>query len=109
MPSRLIKRIRKVKVDRHRVHQEFLSFRDEFKKYFLTFITGALAFVAALVWRDAISNLILRVKASSLIQHLVPPGREFFLDFYTAIGVTIVAVVGIILISKLFKVKPGMA
>jgi len=77
------------------------KFKREFRLQLSTFITGAFAFVAALLWRDAISSFL--NKYQKLLVGWVPIKEEWFVQFYTAFFVSIVAVVAIVLISKYMK------
>jgi len=75
------------------------SFQKEFRKHLTTFITGAFAFVAALVWRDAIQNSL------STIKNLLPNIGGWVLDYLLAFIITVIAVISIIIISKLLKIE----
>lgn len=65
--------------------------RKQFKKTALTMITAALAFVAGLFWRDAIS---------SGIEIFLPPTKGFQGRLASALIVTIIAVFAINLLTK---------
>ena len=97
------KRIKKV-LDKTDVDEKILGvvrdFRREFKKNLATFVTGAFSFVAALVWRDAIKSLIDKLVKTDFVKYFIPPGEEWLLQFYTALIVTVVAVLGMIAVSK---------
>lgn len=79
------------------------SFRKEFNKHLTTFVTGAFAFVAALLWRDAITYTL--TNESELIANVFPFFGEGGLKYVTAFIITIVAVVAIIIISRLLKTE----
>ncbi|MCD6403079.1 MAG: hypothetical protein J7K98_01980 [Candidatus Aenigmarchaeota archaeon] len=81
------------------------DFRKEFKKNLATFISGAFGFVAALVWRDTIRQLIDRIVKTEFIQSLIPMGEEWILQFVTAIIVTIIAVLGIFVVTKFLRTE----
>ena len=84
------------------VEEEMATFRKEFYKHLSTFITGAFSFVAALLWRDAIK---------SLLERIIEVGREklpvggLTLQFLTAFAVTIIAVIAIVIISRILKAE----
>ncbi len=84
-----------------RLKKEISSFQKEFRKQLSTFITGAFAFVAALLWRDAISSLLERYK--DFIQRSLP-FEGWVLQFFIAFAVSIVAVLAIVIVSKILKV-----
>jgi len=96
---RKIKRIVSKKVLKNGI----VSFQREFKKHLATFITGAFSFVAALLWRDAIQSFL--EKYQTAIQESLPIKELWVTQFLTAFAVTIVAVVAIIIISKLLKTE----
>jgi hypothetical protein len=79
------------------------SFHREFRKHLSTFITGAFAFVAALLWRDAIKSLLDRYQ--EYLQSLMPVKEVWVTQFFTAFAVSIIAVLAIIIISKLLRVE----
>lgn len=91
----------KMKIDltKEVLNSHLSSFRNEFKKHLSTFITGAFAFVAALVWRDAISKSIESLKVR------IPYLGGWIFDYTVAIIITVVAVIAIVIISKLLKVE----
>lgn len=57
------------------------------------------AIFAALLWRDAIKSLLDRT------MQWMPEGDEVFYQFFTAILVSIIAVVAIVIISRILKVE----
>jgi hypothetical protein len=65
------------------------------KEEISTAILAAFAFLIALVWRDAISDIIDTLKISQYIQS----------SLINAIFVTIISVIGIIIIKKYLSVK----
>jgi hypothetical protein len=85
-----------------KIRTELSSFHREFRRHLSTFITGAFAFVAALLWRDAISSFLERYK--EFIQNTLP-FEGWILQFFIAFAVSIVAVVAIVIISKILKVE----
>ena len=72
---------------------------SSFKKHMSEFVTGAFAFVAALVWRDAIQDSVLSLR--ELLPHVSP----WILNYAMAIIVTVISVLGIIAVNKLLKIK----
>lgn len=84
---------------RSKVKYHLSDFQREFRKHLTTFITGAFAFVAALIWRDAIS------KSIESLKELIPQVRGWVFDYLIAIFITLIAVIAIIAISKLLKVE----
>jgi len=85
------------------IHEDIDLFRREFKRRLFDFVTGAFAFVAALLWRDAINKLVQSyvetVKTGILITN------PWIADFVVAFAVTVLAVVAIVLLSKTLKVE----
>ncbi len=78
-----------------RVREEIVTFRKEFQRNMVTFLTGALAFVFALTWNDLIKETII---------FFVPPSKELFYRYATAIIVTFVVIFVLYILSK-FKSK----
>ena len=70
-------------------------FRSEFKKYAITAITAAFAFLVALSWREPISKLF-----SKIIEDLGLSENIIYYEFLSAILITIMAVLLLMLISK---------
>ncbi len=95
-----MKRIRKV-INRKNLKKEFTAFQREFRKHLAQFITGAFAFVAALLWRDAIKSFIERYKET--IENSMPIKEVWFAQFFTAFAVSVIAVIAIIIVSKVLK------
>lgn len=78
------------------VRKEIGEFRTEFGSRLVTLVIGALSFVAALSWNTAIQ---------SLISEFIPASEEVLYQLGAAIGVTIIAVTGIVIISHIGKKK----
>jgi hypothetical protein len=78
------------------LEKELTAFQKEFRKHLATFITGAFSFVAALFWRDAISEMI---------GTFIPPAEEWFFKLWIALGVTVISVLAIVVISKILRVE----
>jgi len=81
----------------------FSSFQKEFRKHLSTFITGAFAFVAALLWRDAIKSFLDRYQ--NYILSVFSIEDSWVADLFTAFAVTVVAVFAIVIISKILKTE----
>ncbi|MFH1586082.1 MAG: DUF5654 family protein [archaeon] len=69
-------------------------FKREFRKSIVTAISAAFGFLIALVWKDAITEFVNDLTSASPLKGTL----------FTAIVVTIIAVLGIMLVSK-FAVK----
>jgi len=69
--------------------------KAEFKKAISTAIVAALGIVMALAWKDVIDGFVQRITSTTPIQ-----GK-----LITALFITIIGVLGIWLITKLFKEK----
>ena len=98
-----MKRVKK----REELEKEFLeqvrAFRKELKKHMLTFITGGFSFVAALVWRDAIKGIVDYLISTTWFIENVPIKEGWFVQLLTALFVTIIAVFGIFVATRLLK------
>lgn len=101
--SRLTRKEIKDLRERFKIEEELTSFQMEFRKHLATFITGAFAFVAALLWRDAIKSFL--NKYAETIQNSLPWKEEWVIQLFTALTVSLLAVVAIVIISKILKVK----
>jgi len=82
--------------ERIKIKEEFTEFQKEYRKHMSTFITGALGFVAALFWRDAIT---------SIIEAYIPKSNEITAKVIIAFLVSSIAVMGIVLMSNLLEIK----
>jgi len=96
----LRKRVEDAEV-RRGLKSKFSSFQREFRRQLTVFITGAFAFVAALLWRDAIKSFL--NKYQEVIVYWVPIKEEWLLQTYTALAVSVVAVIAIVVISRYLK------
>ncbi len=76
------------------------KFRAEVRKNVVTAITAALGFTIALVWRDAIQESINKVLA-----YVGLTSEAYLFRIFSAILVTIIAVIGVMLISRWAKKK----
>ncbi len=88
---------------RRKIEKGSTYFTKEFNQYFKTFVTGAFSFVAALLWRDAISMSINEQGVQGFFSSMMPFIGETGLMYITAFVVTIVAVFAIIVINRFFK------
>ncbi len=86
---------------KERIKGGLTGFQREFRNQLATFITGAFAFVAALLWRDAIKSYLDTYQ--ELIQNSMPIKEVWVVQFFTAFLVTVVAVIAIVIITKLLK------
>ena len=93
MPKKQAKEVPKTR--REKVKAQASRFRNEFKKAMLTAITAAFGFLIALVWRDVITEYVNIVAENSPVQ-----GK-----LVSALIVTIICVIGIVLLSYLTAEK----
>lgn len=81
-----------------RLFEKSLMFGSEFKKQISTALIAAFGFIIALVWRDLISKLVQEnIKLATLEQH------PYLAALYTALIVTVIAIIAIALISRWAK------
>ncbi len=71
------------------------AFKREFKKEMSTAVLAAFGFLIALVWKDVITNFVNNLSEKSPLHGAL----------VSAIGVTIICVLGIMLFSRIFKEK----
>jgi hypothetical protein len=67
------------------------KFRDEFKKSVATAMIAAFGFLTALVWKDVITGWVTKISEESPVKN----------SLITALITTIIAVMGILIVSKL--------
>ncbi len=96
-----VKRKIVTKKELERLKKEIEYFHREFRKLMTNFITGALAFVAALLWRDAIKSLLESYRES--IEQAIPFKQFWITQFVVAFAVSIVSVIGIIFLTRFLK------
>ena len=77
------------------VKKSVKKFRTEFKKSVITALVAAFGFLISLAWRDVI------VEAVDKITALTPLHGKII----TAIIITIIAVIGILIITKIFSTE----
>lgn len=70
--------------------------KSEIKKNTLTAILAAFGFIIALVWRDAIQEII-----TEIVKRFGIDGTGYIYQIITAMLVTIICVMGILFVSKL--------
>ena len=78
-----------------RLLEKTTFFGSEFKKQTATAIIAAFGFLVALVWRDLILKVVENISKTSLLEKY-----PYIAELYTAIIVTIIAVIVIALISR---------
>ncbi len=71
------------------------NLRNETKKYTITAIVAGFGFLIALVWRDTIKEYV-----KILVTRLSISGNPALVSLYTAIITTLIAVIGIMIITK---------
>ena len=79
----------------HTTKAAIKELKNETKKHVVTAIVAAFGFIIALVWRDSIKEFINTITANFSIN-----GSLALVTFYTAIITTIIAAIGIVLITK---------
>jgi len=72
-----------------------LRFKKEFKKHTVTAITAAFGFLVALSWRTPIQNSV-----NQAIISLGLVGKEIYIEYASALAITIIAVMAIMIVSK---------
>ena len=72
------------------------EFENHFRTTMLTVVGGAFAFVMALFWNDAIKETIIMI---------VPTSQTLFYKYLAAVLVTLIGVIALFLMAKLFKGK----
>jgi len=79
----------------HTTVRAIKELKNETKKHVVTAIVAAFGFIIALVWRDAIKEFI-----ETLVINFSISGPSSLITFYTAIMTTLIAAIGIVLITK---------
>jgi len=86
-----------------KLHKKFFSkskqtatfLHSKFKDHASTAIIAALSFLIALAWRDLIVKLVKEsIKISAIEKY------PYLLELYTALIITVIAIVGIVVVSK---------
>lgn len=83
------------KQKRNRLKETAVEFNNEIKKALNTALIAAFGFIIALAWRDLINEYLKELTAISPLQG----------QLYTAIIITFVSVIGIILVTRFIR-KP---
>ncbi|MBU2053322.1 MAG: DUF5654 family protein [Nanoarchaeota archaeon] len=85
----------RAKASREKLKKSREEFSKEFRKAINTAIVAAFGFLMALVWRDVITEYVDKISAVSPVK-----GK-----LISALIVTFVSVIGILVISRLFSVE----
>jgi hypothetical protein len=78
-----------------RTKSSAIRFKREVKKHIVTAVTAAFAFLIALSWRTPIKNSV-----DGLVDKLGLNKEAIYLEYFSAIIITIIAVLVIMLVSK---------
>jgi ABC-type polysaccharide/polyol phosphate export permease len=78
------------------VKKHLSNFKKEFKKHSLTAILTAFGFLIALVWRDFITESL-----NKIVENFGITNQLAFYKLIIAVLITILAILGIMIISKL--------
>ena len=89
------KTLSKAKTHARKTKARAKHLRNEFNKALNTALIAAFGFLIALVWRDVIKEWISVIAEKSPVQG----------QLISALIVTVVCVIGIIVVARLFKVK----
>ncbi len=85
----------KVKTQAQRAREKARKFNREVKKALYTAFLAAFGFLIALVWRDVIQSWVEKISTTSPLQGLL----------VSALIVTIICVLGILIVTKFLKVN----
>ena len=85
----------KAKTQAQRAKEKAKKFNREVKKALYTAFLAAFGFLIALVWRDVIQSWVERISATSPVQGLL----------VSALIVTIICVLGILIVTKFLNEK----
>ena len=85
----------KAKIQAQRAKEKAKKFNMELKKALYTAFLAAFGFLIALVWRDVIQSWVDKISSTSPVQG----------QLVSAIIVTIICVVGILIVTKYLKEK----
>ncbi|MFA7708141.1 MAG: DUF5654 family protein [Candidatus Pacearchaeota archaeon] len=89
-----------IKKLRENIKNRASALKDEYKKQVSIAIITAFGLVIALVWKDVVTALLPSITAPGFLEKY-----PFFASLYTAMIITIVAVLGIILMTNWSKPK----
>ena len=87
--------MKKIKEKAQRAKEKAKKFNRELKKALYTAFLAAFGFLIALVWRDVIQTWVDKISATSPVQGLL----------VSALIVTIICVLGILIVTKFLKVN----
>ncbi len=87
------KKLRHILYERAKRHSG--NFQREFKKHVIVAITAALGFLIALSWREPISEFV-----GIIIERLGVGDQMIYYKFLSAIIITVIAVLALIIVSK---------
>jgi uncharacterized membrane protein YdbT with pleckstrin-like domain len=79
------------------------KFRKEFRKHLIAAVSAALGFLIALSWREPLSDL-----SKLIISNLGLEGEALFFQFISAVVITVLAVIGLIIATR-WGIKPESA
>lgn len=85
----------KAKHIKERTKKGVKEFKREFKKEMNTAVMAAFGFLIALVWKDVITEFVNKISEKSPLQGTL----------FSALGVTIICVLGIMFFSRILKNK----
>ena len=85
----------KAKIQAQRTKEKVKKFNREVKKALYTAFLAAFGFLIALVWRDVIQSWVEKISATSPLQG----------QLVSALIVTIICVLGILIVTRFLQVK----
>jgi len=85
----------KVKIQAQKTKEKVKKFNREVKKALYTAFLAAFGFLIALVWRDVIQSWVEKISSTSPLQG----------QLVSALIVTIICVLGILIVTKFLQVK----
>ena len=83
------------RVATHTTNRAIKELKNEAKKHTVTAIVAAFGFIIALVWKDTIKEFI-----NAFVDNFSINGSLALITFYTAIITTVIATIGIIIVTK---------
>jgi hypothetical protein len=90
------KKLSKEKVEEKKKISRLRKFRKEFKAQLRIALMAAFGFLIALSWRDFISEAV-----NYIIEALGLSGELYIYKLFSALSITAIAVIGLMLLSKL--------
>ncbi len=82
-----------------KIKKEIKEFKSELKKRTVQFIVGAFTFTAALTWNNTIESWI--DSSVEFFRKSIPWLQKWMFDLFSAGLVPIIAIIGIIVVSKI--------